>query len=324
MRTFLLTRAFYSVITLWLLVSIVFGLVRLTGDPVKMKAEAGADEAYMQQLRRDWGLDQPVYRQYTSFLANLLRGDFGHSFTKSLAVRTIYFERLPNSLKLGLAAFVISMLLGVPLGMLSALKPNTWLDSFGKMFALLGLSMPGFFIGLVLVIIFGVELGWLPVLGKGQSAFVGGDPSTWVAFWFQDWQYLAMPAFALGWFFSGAMLRITRSSMLEVIGSDYIKLVRLKGIPEWVVTVKHALKNSLIPILTLAGLNLLVMINVAVVVEVVFNWPGVGQLLYDALVNRDFPMVQGVVLMSGLMIVMLNFVIDVLYAYTDPRIRLAR
>ena len=324
MRTFILTRAFYSVITLWLLTSIVFGLVRLTGDPVKMKAEAGADEAYMAQLRRDWGLDQPVYRQYISFLGNLVQGDFGHSFTKSLAVRTIYLERLPNSLKLGLAAFVISMLLGVPLGMLSALKPNTWLDSFGKMFALLGLSMPGFFIGLVLVIIFGVELGWLPVLGKGNSAFVGGDPSTWVAFWFQDWQYLAMPAFALGWFFSGAMLRITRSSMLEVIGSDYIKLVRLKGIPEWVVTVKHALKNSLIPILTLAGLNLLVMINVAVVVEVVFNWPGVGQLLYDALVNRDFPMVQGVVLMSGLMIVMLNFVIDVMYAYTDPRIRLSK
>ena len=324
MRTFLLTRAFYSVITLWLLTSIVFGLVRLTGDPVKMKAEAGADEAYMAQLRRDWGLDQPVYRQYISFLGNLVQGDFGHSFTKSLAVRTIYFERLPNSLKLGLAAFTISMLLGVPLGMLSALKPNTWLDSFGKMFALLGLSMPGFFIGLVLVIIFGVELGWLPVLGKGNSAFVGGDPSTWVAFWFQDWQYLAMPAFALGWFFSGAMLRITRSSMLEVIGSDYIKLVRLKGIPEWVVTMKHALKNSLIPILTLAGLNLLVMINVAVVVEVVFNWPGVGQLLYDALVNRDFPMVQGVVLMSGLMIVLLNFVIDVMYAYTDPRIRLSK
>ena len=324
MRAFLLTRIFYSVITLWLLVSIVFGLVRLTGDPVKMKAEAGADEAYMQQLRRDWGLDQPVYRQYTSFLGNLVRGDFGHSFTKSLAVRTIYCDRLPNSLKLGIAAFVISMLLGVPLGMLSAVRPNTWLDSFGKMFALLGLSMPGFFIGLVLVIIFGVELGWLPVLGKGRSAFVWGEPSTWVTFWFQDWQYLAMPAFALGWYFSGAMLRITRSSMLEVIGSDYIKLMRLKGIPEWVVMAKHALKNALIPILTLASLNLLVMINVAVVVEVVFNWPGVGQLLYDALVNRDFPMVQGVVLMSGLLIVVLNFMVDVLYAYTDPRIRLSR
>jgi peptide/nickel transport system permease protein len=324
MRTFLLTRAFYSLITLWLLASIVFGLVRLTGDPVKMKAEAGADEAYMAQLRRDWGLDQPLYRQYTSFLAHLLWGDFGHSFSKSLAVRTIYFERLPNSLKLGLAAFVISMLLGVPLGMLSALKVNTWWDNFGKMLALLGLSMPGFFVGLVMVIVFGVELGWLPVLGKGRSAFVWSDPFTWVAFWFQDWQYLCMPAFALGWFFSGAMLRITRSSMLEVMGSDYIKLVRLKGIPEWVVTAKHALKNSMIPILTLAGLNLLVMINVAVVIEVVFNWPGVGQLLYDGLSNRDFPMVQGVVLMSGLLIVILNFVIDVLYGYMDPRIRLAR
>jgi peptide/nickel transport system permease protein len=216
------------------------------------------------------------------------------------------------------------MLLGVPLGMLSALKVNTWWDSVGKVLALLGLSMPGFFVGLVLVIVFGVELGWLPVLGKGQSALVGSDPSTWVTFWFRDWQYLCMPAFALGWFFSGAMLRITRSSMLEVMGSDYIKLVRLKGIPEWVVTAKHALKNSMIPILTLAGLNLLVMINVAVVIEVVFNWPGVGQLLYDGLVNRDFPMVQGVVLMSGLLVVILNFVINVLYGYMDPRIRLSR
>jgi peptide/nickel transport system permease protein len=324
MSKFLLTRAFYSLITLWLLVSIVFGLVRLTGDPVKMKAEAGADEAYMAQLRHDWGLDQPLHHQYLSFLGKLLQGNFGHSFAKSLAVRTIYFERLPNSLKLGCAAFIISMALGVPLGMLSALKANSWWDNFGKTLALLGLSMPGFFVGLVLVIVFGIELGWLPVLGKGRSAFVWGDPSTWATFWFRDWQYLIMPAFALGWYFSGAMLRITRSSMLEVMGSDYIKLVRLKGIPEWVVTAKHALKNSMIPILTLAGLNLLVMVNVAVVIEVVFNWPGVGQLLYDGLVNRDFPMVQGVVLMSGLLIVILNFVIDVLYGYTDPRIRLAR
>jgi peptide/nickel transport system permease protein len=142
-----------------------------------------------------------------------------------------------------------------------------------------------------------------------------------VAFWFQDWQYLAMPAFALGWYFSGAMLRITRSSMLEVLGSEYIKLARLKGVPEWVVMALHALKNAMIPVLTLAGLNLLVMVNVAVVIEVIFNWPGVGQLLYDGLSNRDFPMVQGVVLMSGVMIVALNFAIDVLYGYIDPRIR---
>jgi peptide/nickel transport system permease protein len=289
-----------------------------------MKAEAGADTAYLQELRRQWGLDRAVYQQYLSFIGNLLRGDFGHSYEKSLPVRDIYFERLPNSLKLGFAAFVISIVLGVPLGMLSALKVNGWWDNAGKMIALLGLSMPGFFVGMVLIIIFGIELGWLPVLGKGRSALAAGDPSTWVSFWFRDWAYLVMPAFALGWYFSGAMLRITRSGMLDVLGSDYIKLVRLKGVPERMVVAKHALKNSMIPVLTFAGLNLLIMVNVAVVIEVIFNWPGVGQLLYDGLSNRDFPMVQGVVLMNGLMVVVLNFTIDVLYGYVDPRIRLSR
>jgi peptide/nickel transport system permease protein len=324
LRKYILLRAFYSLITLWLLVTIIFAMVRLTGDPVAMKGEAGADAAYLQELRSRWGLDRATHEQYVRFIANLLRGDFGHSFEKSLPVRDIYFERLPNSLKLGFAAFVISIVLGVPLGMLSALKVNTSWDNVGKMIALLGLSMPGFFVGMVLIIVFGIELGWLPVLGKGRSALVAGDPSTWVSFWFRDWSHLVMPAFALGWYFSGAMLRITRSGMLDVLGSDYIKLVRLKGVPERMVVAKHALKNSMIPVLTFAGLNLLIMVNVAVVIEVIFNWPGVGQLLYDGLSNRDFPMVQGVVLMSGLMIVVLNFTIDVLYGYVDPRIRLSR
>ncbi|MBI3325912.1 MAG: ABC transporter permease [Nitrospinae bacterium] len=324
MKTFIVTRGFYSIITLWLLVTIVFALVRLTGDPVKMRGDVGADQAYLERLRRNWGLDKPLYQQYVSFLGNLLRADFGHSFEKSLSVRKIYFERLPNSLKLGFAAFAISIALGVPLGMLSAVKANTGWDNIGKMLALLGLSMPGFFVGLVLILFFGVELHWLPVLGKGRSAFSGGDPSSWVTFWFRDWNHLAMPAFSLGWYFAGAMLRITRSSMLEVVGSEYIKLARLKGLPEWVVMARHALKNAMVPVLTLAGLNLLVMVNVAVVIEVIFNWPGVGQLLYDGLSNRDFPMVQGVVLMSGLMIVVLNFIIDVMYGYVDPRIRLSR
>ncbi len=324
MQKYILIRGFYSIITLWLLVTIVFTLVRLSGDPVEMKGEIGADPAYVQQLRHDWGLDRPFYVQYASFMADLVRGDFGHSFEKSLPVATIYFERLPNSLKLGFAAFFISILIGVPLGMISALKVNTWWDSLGKMVALLGLSVPGFFVGLVLIIVFGVNLGWLPVLGKGQSAFVASEPSTWVTFWFRDWDHLVMPAFALGWYFSGAMLRISRSGMLDVLGTDYVKLVRLKGVPEAIVIAKHALKNAMIPILTIAGLNLVIMLNVAIVIEVIFNWPGVGLLLYDGLTNRDFPMVQGVVLMSGVMIVLLNFMIDVLYGYVDPRVRLSR
>jgi peptide/nickel transport system permease protein len=324
MKKYILVRAVYSLITLWLLVTIIFTMVRLTGDPVAIKAEAGADATYLAELRRQWGLDRSVPEQYLAFIGKMLRGDFGHSFEKSLPVRDIYFERLPNSLKLGFAAFVISILIGVPLGMVSALRVNTWWDSAGKMIALVGLSMPGFFVGMVLIIIFGLELGWLPVLGKGRSALSAAEPFTWVTFWFRDWSYLAMPAFALGWYFSGAMLRITRSGMLDVLGSDYVKLVRLKGVPERVVVAKHAFKNSLIPVLTFAGLNLLIMVNVAIVIEVIFNWPGVGQLLYDGLSNRDFPMVQGVVLMSGLMIVLLNFTIDVLYGYVDPRIRLSR
>jgi peptide/nickel transport system permease protein len=324
MQKYILIRALYSVITLWLLVTIVFAMVRLSGDPVEMKGEIGADATYTQQLRRDWGLDRPYLVQYASFMFKLVQGDFGHSFEKSLPVTTIYFERLPNSLKLGFAAFIISIIIGVPLGMLSALKVNTVWDSVGKMVALLGLSIPGFFVGLILIIVFGVNLGWFPVLGKGPSAFIGSEPTTWVTFWFRDWQYLAMPAFALGWYFSGAMLRISRSGMLDVLGTDYVKLVRLKGVPEAVVISKHALKNAMIPILTIAGLNLVVMLNVAIVIEVIFNWPGVGLLLYDGLTNRDFPMVQGVVLMSGVVIVLLNFTIDVLYGYVDPRVRLSR
>jgi peptide/nickel transport system permease protein len=324
MRKYILVRALYSLITLWLLVTVIFAMVRLTGDPVAMKAEAGADAAYVAQLERNWGLDQPLGWQYLSFVGNLLRGDFGHSFEKSLPVRDIYFERLPNSLKLGFAAFLVSVVLGIPFGMVSALRVNSWWDSAGKLLTLFGLSMPGFFVGLVLIIVFGIQLHWLPVLGKGPSAFVASDPWTWVTFWFRDWAYLAMPAFALGWYFAGSMLRITRSGMLEVLGSDYVKLVRLKGVPERMVVAKHAFKNSMIPVLTFAGLNLLIMVNVAVVIEVIFNWPGVGQLLVDGLNNRDFTMVQGVVLMSGFMIVVLNFAIDVLYGYVDPRIRLSR
>lgn len=161
----------------------------------------------------------------------------------------------------------------------------------------------------MMILIFGVKLDWLPVIGKGDH------------FW--DIQYLIMPSFALGWYFAGSILRLTRSSMLEVLGSDYVKLARLKGVPEWVVIAKHALKNAMIPIVTLAGLQLVLMINVAVIIEVIFQWPGVGSLILDGLLGRDFPVVQGSLLMAGAMIVGVNLLLDILYAYVDPRIRLA-
>jgi ABC-type dipeptide/oligopeptide/nickel transport system permease component len=192
---------------------------------------------------------------------------------------------------------------------MSAVRVNSWWDNAGKLVALLGLSIPGFFVGLCLILIFGVYLDWLPVLGKGRN------------FW--DLKFLVMPAFALGWYFAGSILRLTRSSMLDVLGSDYVKLARLKGVPEWAVIGKHALRNAMIPVVTLAGLQLVLMINVAVVVEVIFQWPGVGSLLIEGLLGRDFPVVQGAVLMAGVMVVGVNLLVDILYAYIDPRIRLA-
>jgi peptide/nickel transport system permease protein len=202
---FILNRAFYSLITLWLLVTIVFCFVRFTGDPTTMLEEVG-DAAYVEQLREQWGLDRPYYVQYGKYMWGLLRGDFGNSFQKSLAVRDIYLERLPNSLKLGFAAFVISIVLGVPMGILSAMKVQTWWDNFGKVFAILGLSVPNFFIGLMLIVFFGVYLGWLPILGKGEG------------FW--DWRHLIMPAFALGWYFSG---------ILEAVGKQAQRQTSCRG-----------------------------------------------------------------------------------------------
>ena len=286
-------------------------MVRLTGDPATLWAEyPGVSEEDLDMVRERWGLNDSQITQYWKFASNIFRGDFGTSFQFSMPVTEIYFHRLPNSILLGAVSFVISLAIGIPLGILSAIKVNSKWDSIAKLIALLGLSIPGFFVGLCLILVFGVMLGWLPVLGKGQLFF--------------DVKYLIMPAFSLGWYFAGSMLRLTRSSMLEVLGSDYVKLARLKGMPETVVIAKHALKNAMIPILTLAGLQLVLMINVAVVVEVIFQWPGVGSLLIEALLGRDFPVVQGTVLMAGAMIVGINLLLDILYAIVDPRIRITR
>ena len=310
MRRFILTRVAYSLLTLLILTVIIFVMVRLTGDPAELLGDyPGAPEADLEAQRERWGLNQSWPIQYWKFVSNVFQGDFGRSFQFGTSVTDIYFQRLPNSLQLAFVAFLISIVIGIPLGILSAVKLNSFWDNLGKLVAVLGLSIPGFFVGLVLILIFGVKLGWLPVIGKGDH--------------FYDVKNLIMPSFALGWYFAGSMLRLTRSSMLEVLGSDYVKLARLKGVPEWVVIGKHAFKNAMIPVVTLAGLQLVLMINVAVVIEVIFSWPGVGSLILSGLQGRDFPVVQGSLLMAGAMIVGVNLLLDILYAYVDPRIRLA-
>jgi len=306
MGQFMIRRTFYALITLFILSLTIFTVVRLTGDPVALMAEPGAQEADLALVRAEWGLDRSLPVQYAAFLKNILTGELGQSFNYETPVSTLYFQRLPNSLELALAATLISFVIGIPAGIISAVRVNSAWDHVGKTIALLGLSIPGFWLGLVMILVFSVWLEWLPTSGQG------------------GWRNLVMPAIALGWYFAASLLRLTRSSMLEVLRSEYIKLARLKGLPGFTVIAIHAFKNALIPVLTLAGVNLVVMINAAVIIEVIFAWPGIGRLLYEGIFQRDFPLVQGVVMEAGIMIVLINLIVDILYAYIDPRIRLAR
>ena len=303
MKKFIVKRLGLALISLFLLSLTIFLLMRVTGDPAVLLAEPGASQADLDAIRKQFGLDQPLYVQYVSFITHLVRGDFGQSFYYRTDVFELYMSRLPASLLLAAAAMTFSLVVGIPTGIIAAVRVNQWWDSIGKVFALLGLSMPSFWVGLIMILFFSVYLGWLPSSGSGTVL------------------HLIMPAIALGWVFAASHMRLTRSSMLEVLGSEYVKLARLKGLPEALVISKHAFKNALIPVLTLAGINLVIMVNVAVVVETVFAWPGVGRLLYEGIAFRDFPVVQATVLLGGVMIVVVNLLVDILYAVIDPRIR---
>lgn len=303
MQGYIIRRILYACVSLFLLSITIFCLVRITGDPAVLMAEPGAKEEDLQAIRREFGLDKPLVLQYVTFVQSVARGDFGKSIYYRTPAFDLYLQRLPASLLLASVAMTISLILGIPIGILSAVRVNTWFDNFGKIFAILGLSLPSFWVGLMLILTLSVYLNWLPSSGA------------------ESWKSIIMPAFSLGWVFAAAHMRLARSAMLEVLGSEYIKLARIKGLSERLVLLKHAFKNAVIPVLTLAGINLVLMVNVAVVVESVFAWPGIGRLLYEGISFRDFPVVQTTVLMGGLMIVFVNLIVDILYAYIDPRIR---
>jgi ABC-type dipeptide/oligopeptide/nickel transport system permease component len=304
MKRFITRRASYSLLSLFLLSLTIFFFVRITGDPTSLMLEPGASQQDIDNLRRQLGLDQPVWVQYWHFVESFLTGDLGQSFYYRTPVFELYLERLPNSLLLAVVAMTFSLIIGIPSGVLAAVRVGGFWDNAGKIFTLLGLSLPSFFIGLVLILFFTVYLGWLPSSGSGTAL------------------HIIMPAVTLGWYFAASHMRLTRSSMLEVLGSEYVKLARLKGLPETLVIGKHAFKNALIPVITLAGINLVLMINATVVVEMIFAWPGIGRLLYEGISFRDFPVVQAVVVLGGSMIILVNLLIDILYAVIDPRIRL--
>jgi peptide/nickel transport system permease protein len=303
MQRYILIRLLQGLLALLLVSVIVFSLSRLSGDPVSLLIDPQATPEQVAELRKELGLDKSYPEQYLIFITNALRGNFGESIWYKEPAIDIFLEKLPNTLQLGGASLILTLLIAIPIGVLSAVKKNSFLDQFGKIFALLGQSAPIFWLGLVLMLIFAVMLRLLPTSGTG------------------DFKHLILPAITLGWYGNALIMRITRSSMLDVLDSEYIKLARLEGLPEWKIIWKHAIKNAAIPIVTTVGLLLISLISGAVVTETVFAWPGVGRTLVDSVTRRDFPVIQTTVLMIAFGVVVINLLIDVLYAYIDPRIR---
>jgi peptide/nickel transport system permease protein len=283
---------------------IVFLLGRLSGDPVSMLLSQYSTEEDRVRITEQLGLNKPVVEQYGIFIFNALKGDLGKSVAgDNRPALTLILERFPASLKLALVALIISILIGIPLGVLSAVKRGSFLDALARLLALLGQSLPAFWLGIVLMYFFSVKLRLLPTSGYGGI------------------RHFILPAATMGLFTVAAVTRLTRSSMLEILDSEYIKLARIKGVSEAIVIWKHALRNSLMPVITFMGTFFATMITGAVVIETVFSWPGIGRLAYESILNRDFPVMQGVILFMTTLYILANLIVDVLYAWVDPRIR---
>lgn len=305
MQKYLIRRLALAVITLLAVSLIIFIMSRASGDPRHIMLDDYSTEEDWRRMGEVLGLDRPYYQQYFIFIANAFRGDFGISVKEGRPVTDVVLDRLPNTLYLGLTAFIVSLLVGIPLGILSAVKRGTIVDQIGKIVAMFGQSAPPFWLGIMLIIFFAVSLELLPPYGR------------------EDWNSVVLPAVTLGWYYAAANLRLVRSAMLDVLDSEYIKLARAKGVPYWGIVLRHAFRNALIPPLTFAGVTLGALVTGSLVVETVFAWPGLGKLAIDALFAFDYPLLQGVVVVFTLLYVLAALSVDVLYAYIDPRIRYA-
>ena len=305
MQRYLLRRFVMAIITLFAVSLLIFVMSRAAGDPRHVYLDDYSTQADWDKLTENMGLDKPYYQQYGIFSKDALSGKFGESLSEGRPSMEIILERFPATLQLGLAAFAFSVVLGVPLGILSAVKRGGPLDMIGKFVALIGQSAPVFWLGLMLMFFLSVQLEWLPPYGRQEKTSI------------------ILPGITLGWFYVAANLRLLRSAMLNVLDSEYVKLARAKGVSEKVVIWKHALRNALIPVLTFAGITLGGLVTGSLVVETVFAWPGLGQLAVKALIGGDYPLLQAVVVVFTLMYVIAAMLVDIMYAYIDPRIRYA-
>lgn len=290
--------------TLLVMSLLVFSLGRALGDPVALLLDEFATESDRQILISELGLDRPFAAQYLTFLANALQGDLGRSASGDRQpVMRLILDRLPASLELAGIALLISLVAGIPLGVLAAVRHGTWADSVVRGFALFGQSVPVFWLGIILIYVFSVQLGWLPTSGYGEA------------------RHYVLPVVTMSMFTVAAVSRLTRVGMIDALDSNYVKLARMKGLPESVVIWKHALANSLVPVITYMGTFLATMITGAVVIETVFGWPGIGRLAYEAILERNFPLMQAVVLVMTVLFMLANLVVDILHAGLDARVR---
>ena len=282
---------------------LVFSIIRLIpGDPARSIAGVNATPEFIQQVRVQYALDQPLYIQYGRFMAGMFRGDLGNSIFSGRPVTVEIAERFPRTLRLATLALFIASMLGVSAGIVSATRRNSLFDNGSMLIALVGVAAPVFWMALMLQLLFAVQLRWLPATGMGT------------------WKHLVLPAITLGTSSAALMARITRSSMLDVLRQEYITTARSKGLNERIIVYKHALKNALIPVVTVLGLQFGILLGGAVLTETVFAWPGVGRLLVDSILRRDYPVVQGTVMLLAFLFVLINLTVDILYAFLDPRI----
>ena len=303
MSRFLLTRLAQGLLSIVGASVVIFVISRLSGDPILILLPNDAPASLIEQTRRDLGLDLPLWRQYLIFASNALHGNFGRSYRWETPALTLVLDRLPATIELAVAALAFSIALAIPFGVLSAVYRGSWFDTFGKGFAMLGQAMPGFWVGLLLILVFAIHLGWLPAFGHGTP------------------EHLIMPAIALGWYPVAAQTRVIRSAMLDVLDSDYIRVARALGAPERVLIWKYAFRNAAIPLVTIMGVYFASMLGGAFVVEVIFAWPGVGRTVVEAVFARDFPVVQAGVLFTSILFVTSNLLVDLSYGLIDPRIR---
>ena len=335
MLGYLLRRIIATIPVVVLISLLVFLLIHAApGDPANLLLSDEASPEDIADARRRWGLDQPIYIQYLKFLANLLVGDLGTSFRYSDPVITLIGERLPATIEFAIASMLIAIIFGIPLGVWAGAKPNSWVDNLGSMFGFFGISMPSFWFGIMLILVISGYFNWLPSSGRGtygiaqgsgtgfyiiQSLAAGNMKAAWDGI-----KHVIMPAIALGTGMMGLIMRVTRSSVIEIMDEDYVRTARAKGVGERTVLWRHVLRNALVPIITVVGLELGTLLSGSIIVETVFAWPGSGSLLIAAIQSRDYPLITGTVLTYTIAFVVINFTIDILYALIDPRIRFAK